>query len=116
MGDGLGRSGGSSFVCFISMITACAKMDKEKDFSSYPVLGWPSPRDVGVTEREVPRLLVRSWANGVPCCFLPLSARDCGFQAGRIKGWKRSIVFLQLQKMNQHSPGTCLTRKGKSQG
>ena len=47
MGDGLGRSCGSSFVCFVSMIAARAKMDKAKDFSCDPVLGQPSPRDVG---------------------------------------------------------------------
>lgn len=57
MGDGLGRSCGSSFVCFVSMITARAKTDKAKEFSCEPVLGQPSPWDVGVTERELPGLL-----------------------------------------------------------
>lgn len=59
MGDELGRSWGSSFIRFVSMITARAKMDKAKDLSCDPVLGRPSPRDVGVAEREVPRLLAR---------------------------------------------------------
>lgn len=90
MGDGLGRSCGSSFACFVSMIAACAKMDKAKDFSCDPVLGQPSPRDVGAAKRKVPHLLARGWGNGVPCCFLLLAVWDYGqcrdFRLVELKG------------------------------
>lgn len=39
-----------------------------------------------------------------------------GFQTGRIKGWKYLRLFLQLQTMNQHSPGTMLGEEGKNPG
>lgn len=34
-----------------------------------------------------------------------------GFQTSRIKGGRDSIVFLQLQTMNQHSAGSLLGKE-----
>lgn len=102
VGDRLGRSCGSSFVCFVSMITAGAKMDKAKDFSCGPVLGRPSPRDVGAADREVPRLLARGWGNGVLYCFFPLSAWDCGqrrdFRLVGLKAGNVQLCFCNCRK------------------
>lgn len=116
-GDGLGRSCGSPFSCFLPrhrikwtktrlQLGPCPGAAFSKGYGGCQK-GGPSPTGerLGKWDAEL----------FPPLVSLALGSMQ-GFQTGRIKGWKHLRVFLQLQTMNQHSPGTVLGEEGKNPG